>query len=63
MSDPRIPSFLRPLWARVALVTVVGTWAIVELALGNTIWGVLFAAVAAWGLWDFILRPLRTPKE
>lgn len=62
MSDARIPSFLKPLWARVALVLAVGAWAIVELAMGNVVWGALFAAVAAWGLWDFILRPLRAPK-
>jgi hypothetical protein len=57
--DPRIPSFLAPLWRRVAVVVIVGVWSAVELALGNVLWGALFAAVAAWALWDLILRPMR----
>lgn len=58
-----LPSFLRPLWARIALFAGVGGWGMFELSLGNTIWALLFLAFAAYGVWAFIVQPMRRPPD
>lgn len=52
--DPAHP-FLRPRWRRIALVAVAFAWAAMEVALGNTLWALLFAAIGGWLAWALIL--------
>jgi len=58
-----LPSFLRPLWARIALFAVVGGWGLFELALGNVVWSLLFLAFAGYGVFAFIVQPMRRPPD
>ncbi|MGD9913185.1 MAG: DUF3329 domain-containing protein [Rhizobiaceae bacterium] len=56
-----MPAFLQPLWLRLILAVIAGGWAVFEFTDGSTIWGVLFAAFAAYtvfGVWvDFSSGP------
>ncbi|UIJ73139.1 DUF3329 domain-containing protein [Aurantimonas sp. HBX-1] len=47
--------FYRPLWVRIAIVSAVIGWSALEWANGETIWGVLTAGIAAWGIWMFFI--------
>lgn len=52
--DVRHPFFL-PLWRRVALVAISLGWAVMELALGNLLWGLVFGAIGAWCGYQFFV--------
>lgn len=39
--------FFKPLWIRIAVVSVAALWGIFEFTNGATFWGVLFVALAA----------------
>ncbi|QKV20595.1 DUF3329 domain-containing protein [Oricola thermophila] len=39
--------FYRPLWKRVAVVALPGTWGAFEFVAGSPFWGVLFCGAAA----------------
>lgn len=45
--------FFRPLWRRVVVVGISVGWAIVEIWIGTPLWAALFAALAAYCIWQF----------
>lgn len=45
----------RPLWRRIAVVTLVLVWIGVELAHGALIWAAGFGVIAAYLIWAFFL--------
>jgi hypothetical protein len=54
-----LPSWLRPLPVRAALVGLVGAWGGFEAFLGNTIWAALFLGCAVYGAWELLVKPAR----
>ena len=54
--------FYRPLWIRVALLTVLFLWAIVEFFAGALIWGFLFVALAIIALWQWFVADWPQPQ-
>ncbi|MBP0578722.1 hypothetical protein ACETRX_07630 [Labrys portucalensis] len=62
MAQPNTPNWMRPLWVRVLLCVLPAAWAGVELYNGNQFWGLMFAAVAAYGLWTQVIQ-YRPPEE
>lgn len=54
---------LRPLWVRLLIVGLAGGWALLEFATGSPVWGLIFAAFAAYGAWAFFLDPARTNRS
>ena len=50
------PMFRR-MWVRIVTVGVPAAMSLAEFSLGGPGWGVLFAAAAAWALWELFLRP------
>ncbi len=50
------PMFRR-LWVRVVTVAVPAVMALLEFSANSPGWGLLFAASAAWALWELFLRP------
>lgn len=49
-------AFFRPLWRRVAIVAVCLVWSVVEWANGQTVWGVMTLAIAAYAVWVFFVK-------
>ncbi len=47
--------FLNPPWRRVATTVFLVVWTIIELTMGNTYWGVFFAALSAVCGWVFFV--------
>ncbi len=47
--------FFKPLWRRVAVTGVCAIWSAIELANGNTLWGGLAGAAAAYAAWNFFV--------
>lgn len=47
--------FFLPLWRRVALVAVCLGWAMVEFGTGSPFWGIIFASLGAYAIWQFFL--------
>ena len=56
--DTEHPMF-RPLWVRVLIVVFAGGWAVVEFLRGAPVWGLIFAAFAAYGAWAFFFERSR----
>jgi hypothetical protein len=56
--DTDHPMF-RPLWVRLLIVGLAGGWAVFEFATGAPLWGLIFAAFAAYGAWAFFVEPRR----
>lgn len=54
-SDSNHP-FFRPLWRRVAILVVVLAWSLFEWWNGETIWGLMTLAIAAYGFWVFFIQ-------
>lgn len=54
-------AFFRPLWRRVAIVAVCVVWSLVEWANGQTVWGAMTLAIAAYGVWVFFIKYDPTP--
>ncbi len=52
MKDHEHP-FFRPLWRRIAIVTVCVAWSIFEFSTGASFWGILAAGFAAYAVWQF----------
>ena len=52
--EVRIP-FFAPMWRRVLAVAALGGWTLVELALSNPIWALVFGAATAWLAWSFFV--------
>lgn len=48
--------FFRHTWVRVVSVAIPGVWAVVEFALSNPFWGLIFAALAAYAAYELFLR-------
>lgn len=60
MSEPNIPSFLKPLWARLALVLFLGGWTVVEIMLGQSpIWTAVFILATLYCVWEFLWKPYK----
>lgn len=59
--------FLDPLWRRVLLVAAVCAWAAVEFYNGQQTWGMLFAAMAVYGAYAYLITYVpsdaATPKQ
>ncbi|MDZ7904510.1 MAG: hypothetical protein U5N55_01040 [Cypionkella sp.] len=53
--DRNDPIF-RKRWVRVASVVVPAIWAVVEFALQNAFWGLLFGALAAYAAYELFFR-------
>lgn len=49
--------FFRRKVARVLTIALPGAMAALEFGIGSPGWGILFAAAAAWALWELALRP------
>lgn len=49
------PMFRRR-WVRVVSVVLPAIWSVVEFALQNPFWGLLFAAMAAYAAYELFLR-------
>lgn len=47
--------FFRPLWRRVAVVTVCLVWASVEFLSGAPFWGMIFGGMGLYALWQLFL--------
>lgn len=47
--------FFRPLWRRIAVVTVCVVWSAVEFAVGTPFWGTLLAGMAIYAVWTFLI--------
>lgn len=66
VSDLNHP-FYRPLWRRVALVTVTGAWACYEnFVVKDPMWMVLTAGVFVYAAWVFLIKwvdPADKPAE
>ncbi len=54
--DTEHPMFRR-LWVRVLVVLLPAAWAVVEFLRGSPVWGMIFAAFAAYGAWAFFIDP------
>ena len=52
MKDHEHP-FFRPLWRRIAVVTVCAAWAAVEFATGSSGWGMAALAFTGYAVWQF----------
>lgn len=46
-------AFFKPLWRRIAVTAVCALWSAFEFANGQTFWGVLTGAIAAYAAWIF----------
>jgi hypothetical protein len=63
MNDNRHP-FYRPLWIRVTMVAIAGTWAVVEWSLGGaTLWAYVATGMFAYGIWAFFITYRPDPPE
>lgn len=47
--------FLVPVWRRVAVVVVCFGWAIVEFVSRSPFWGMIFAGLGGYALWQLFL--------
>ncbi len=47
--------FFIPLWRRVAVVVLTLGWALVEVANGQMLWGLVFAAAGLWCAHQFFI--------
>ena len=47
--------FFRPLWRRVAVTILCAVWSAFELSNGETLWGGLAGAAAAYAAWNFFV--------
>lgn len=47
--------FFRPLSRRVVTCGLTGAWALFELAAGHSGWALMFGAVAALCVWEFLI--------
>ncbi|MCB8838962.1 hypothetical protein [Aurantimonas sp. VKM B-3413] len=48
--------FYRPLWVRICLLAALLIWTAIEWWHGESFWGVLSSAAAAWAVWTFFLQ-------
>ena len=53
--DPDHPFFV-PVWRRWVASVAPLAWGGFEIAMGNTLWGVLFGLVGALAFWQLIVR-------
>ena len=53
---PPTPKWMQPLWVRLALCILPGAWAVFEFTNGDQFWGVMFALVAAYGAWTYLIQ-------
>ena len=51
-----VPTWMRPLWVRLAFVIAPAAWACFEAVYGEQFWALLFGAAAAWGLWTLVIK-------
>ncbi len=56
------PMFRRP-WVRVMTVAAPLGWAVFEFAGGAPFWGVVFAALGGYALWELFLRGADEGKD
>lgn len=54
--------FFRPLWLRAGIVVACVAWAVFEWVNGETGWAVMAGAVAAYGVWSFLIA-YKPPKQ
>lgn len=50
-------AWFRPLWVRILIIAVAAGWAAFEASMGETVWAVIFGAIAAYGVWSFFIDP------
>lgn len=48
--------FFRPLWRRIAVVTVCAAWAVLEFATNTPFWGMIALAFTAYAVWTFLIN-------
>ena len=48
--------FYRPLWVRICLLAALLIWTAIEWWHGESFWGVLSSAAAAWAVWTFFVQ-------
>jgi hypothetical protein len=48
--------FFRRKWVRVVSVAIPAGWALVEFAMQNPFWGLVFGALAAYAAYELFLR-------
>lgn len=55
--------FFRPLWRRIAVVSICAGWGLFELAMGATGWAIVFLGLAALSFWGLFVRFQPGPDE
>lgn len=60
MADPVPPlnrhPFFRPLWRRIAVTAIPFAWMIFEFLAGSPVWGIAFAGLWAYAVWQLFLN-------
>lgn len=59
--DLRVP-FFRPMWRRVATVTVLALWTAMELGMGNPFWALLAGGIGVYAIYVFFFA-FELPSE
>jgi hypothetical protein len=52
-----LPKWLKPLPVRVGVSVLPLLWSAFEFYGGQTIWGVIFIAIACWGFYTLVWKP------
>ncbi|MEF2074253.1 hypothetical protein [Consotaella aegiceratis] len=55
MRSDRNHPFFRPLWRRVAVVTVVALWCALEWWGGDVTWGAITLALLGYAVWAYLI--------
>jgi hypothetical protein len=55
-------TFFQPLWRRLAVTAVCVVWSAFEFANGESFWGLLTGAAAAYAAWNFFVVWTDNPK-
>lgn len=55
--------FYAPAWIRICIVGVCVGWGVFELAMGQSIWGIIFIALGAFAGWRFATTDYGSDEE
>lgn len=55
-------ALFRPFWIRLGIVTFAFAWAAFEASMGETVWALVFGAIASYCAWT-LLFSYRTSRE
>jgi hypothetical protein len=53
---------MQPFWVRLVLCVIPAAWAVFEFTGGDQFWGLMFALVAAYGAWTYLIN-YKPPEE